>query len=302
MCGLHAGYNLFIKLLSEHGLIKMSSPGNRVEEFGTLYRHDESDDIVFGVSECSKPLVVLFAWLGASETGVRQYVTVYIQRKVDVLVVRSDALDFLQPHRGKEVARKVLEYLLYTQKGYSRFVVHTFSIGAFIFTLCSLHVQDNTSRYGVFTQRLEGIVMDSCVVGSLENMATGISKISSTNFLLRNITFYIVILYLKLAWSTSQFYNHALEHIFNAPFDKPSLFFYCRNDPMCNTEEMEKLIDRWKSKLQSPVVAECWDKSVHAAHLKFHKDDYLKTLDEFCKTLPEFFTSSLHGNHTFSKL
>lgn len=280
----------------------MSSPGRRVADFGTLYRRYESDHGFNGVPGSGQPLVVLFAWLGATETGVSQYVRLYFQRKVDVLVVRSDLLDFLQPHRGKELARKVLDYLLYTQKDYARFVVHVFSIGGFIFTLCSLLVRDNSSRYGAFGRHLEGIVMDSCVVGSHENMATGISKIASTNFLLRSMTFYMVTLYLKFAGSTSQFYSYAMEHIFSGPFDKPSLFFYCFNDPMCDTKEMEKLIDTWKSKLHSPVVAKYWEKSIHTAHLKFHTDDYLKSFDEFCKMLPEFFSSRLDGNHISSKL
>jgi len=54
-----------------------------------------------------------------------------------------------------------------------------------------------------------------------------------------------------------------------------NLVLYSLNDPMCLPESMKKLTTGW-SRLNFDCTSHHWEKSEHAAHLVFHKEEYMK--------------------------
>ena len=49
---------------------------------------------------------------------------------------------------------------------------------------------------------------------------------------------------------------------------------------MCRPEMMQECLDNW-SNLGLDYQAKYWEKSVHAAHLILHREEYLSTFNEF---------------------
>ena len=62
------------------------------------------------------------------------------------------------------------------------------------------------------------------------------------------------------------------------------LVYYSKNDPMCNKDEMEKMLNHWKSDRRSFNV-QMWETSAHAQHLIQHNDDYMKMFQIYLSQL-----------------
>lgn len=126
-----------------------------------------------GSGPLSRPLLVFFAWLGAQQGAIAKYRDLYLDRGMDVLVVRSSVMHFLWPRWGLDYGLQVLKLLEGPEFSGRTVLVHASSIGGYTFTQVLTHVAWAQNKQTSLAQRVTGQIYDSLVIGSLEHMAIG---------------------------------------------------------------------------------------------------------------------------------
>ncbi|XP_067110628.1 transmembrane protein 53-like isoform X2 [Osmerus mordax] len=230
-----------------------------------------------------RPLLLLFPWLGARPAGIAKYRDLYLGRGLDVLVVESNVWLFLWPRWALEYGAEVLQVLgdpRFTQRP---LLVHASSIGGFTFTQLLMHMAQGPGELSHLARRVRGQVYDSMVVGSLEQMATGLGKtlFPRMEVLVRRLALGYFWLFKT---HTADTYLNCIQVFYNSPVTSPALFFFCENDCLCNPVAMEAVIDHWRKR---GVVVETrkWKESIHAGHLRCHPQEYLSMLETFVNSL-----------------
>lgn len=230
-----------------------------------------------------RPLLVFFSWLGAQPGPVAKYRDLYLQRGMDVLLIQSSVLHFLWPRWGMEYGLEVLRVLEEPPFSGRTVLVHASSIGGYTFTQILSHIAREPERHAGFRRRVTGHIYDSLVVGTLDHMAVGLGKtlVPWLEGLIKNIA----LLYFWLFKShTADIYKHSIQVFWNTPITAPALFFYCKNDALCDPSVMETIMELWRRR-GVEVQSRMWKESVHAAHMRVHPEDYLCALDRFFSSL-----------------
>ncbi|KAM9401837.1 uncharacterized protein ACWYII_029247 isoform 4-T4 [Salvelinus alpinus] len=224
-------------------------------------------------------LLLLFPWLGARPGAMGKYRDIYLERGLDILSVESTVWHFLWPRWGLEYAAEVLELLDDPRFKGRPLLVHAFSIGGYTFCQLLSQMVREPHKYPGLAQRVIGHVYDSLVIGSLEHMATGLGKTLFPR--IEPLVRYTALLYFWLFKSqTVHYYDNSVQVFYNSPVTAPALFFFCENDAMCDPVTMEAVLDFWR-KRGVAVETRKWKESVHAAHLRCHREEYLSTLETF---------------------
>ncbi|GAB4819413.1 hypothetical protein N2152v2_006459 [Parachlorella kessleri] len=68
--------------------------------------------------------------------------------------------------------------------------------------------------------------------------------------------------------------------------DKPQLYLYSQDDPLCHADRLTKLLEAKKQRGQR-VTSIKWEKSEHVTHFKLHRQEYLAALVPFLQSLQE---------------
>ncbi|XP_034542371.1 uncharacterized protein si:dkey-5i3.5 [Notolabrus celidotus] len=260
---------------------------HRLSKNATLYMNEVAPPVSgcrTQVSEEQKPLMLMLPWLGSRPQAMAKYCEIYFKTGLDVLVVESEAKEFLWPRWGLEHGKRVLD-LLHSERFVSRpLLVHAFSIGGYTFAQLLVNVSEDTQRYQGLTQRIKGQVYDSLVVGSVERMATGLGKTLLPHW--ESVIKRVSLLYFSMfKHQTVDYFNNGIEAFWNTPVTAPALFFFCENDPLSDPRVMEELIDHLR-KRGMDITAKKWEDSTHAGHLKRHPEEYLATINMFLNSLP----------------
>ncbi|XP_027147679.1 uncharacterized protein LOC104918785 [Larimichthys crocea] len=230
-----------------------------------------------------RPLLVFFSWLGAQSGAVAKYRDLYLDRGIDVLVVRSNVMHFLWPRWGLGYGLEVLKVLEEPQFSDRAVLVHASSIGGYTFTQILTHIAQGQKKHAGLAQRVIGHIYDSLVVGTLEHMAIGLGKTLLPRFeaFVKNAA----MLYFWLFKShTADLYESSVQVFHNNPITAPALFFFSENDALCDPVALERCIDHWRKRGVS-VESRRWKESVHAAHMRCHPEDYLSTLEKYLNAL-----------------
>ncbi|XP_047452540.1 uncharacterized protein si:dkey-5i3.5 [Mugil cephalus] len=234
-------------------------------------------------AEEQRPLMLMLPWLGSRPQSVAKYCEIYFRTGFDVLVVESVVQEFLWPRWGLDRGKTLVE-LLQSDRFISRpLVVHAFSIGGYTFTQLLVHMSQDTQKYQALIKRIKGQVYDSLVVGSVERMAVGLGKtvFPRCERLVKEVSMMYFGMFKR---QTLDYLNLAIDVFWNTPLTAPALFFYCDNDPLCDAQSMEEVIDYWRNR-GIDVTAKKWKESIHAGHLKKYPQEYLATLDMFVHSL-----------------
>ena len=233
-----------------------------------------------------KPLVLLFDWLFAKPAALAKYCDLYHRKGMDVLIINGRLIHFLWPPTGFKLVDHVLDYLLNGRADKDTFVVHAFSIGAYIYTLMMIQASE-VEAFRPFRTRVVGQVFDSVVIGNYDNMSTGIASTFTANKAVRNSTLFLMNLYYNSTRKhTRDKYDEFVRHFIDSPIQVPTVVFYALNDPMSDPKALENMINIWKKDFPAfDVQTKSWEKSVHAAHLKFHEQDYLETWEKYIRNV-----------------
>lgn len=229
-------------------------------------------------------MVLFLPWLYASKGAVDKYCDLYLSRNMDVLCANVELKHFLVPSTGRKVANEILDYLSRDNilVNANHYFIHAFSIGAYLYAIILLEMQKNKStKYDGLRTKIVGQVFDSITVGGLDKMGTGIAQVS-TNPIVQLILKGTASSYFAVTKPyTVDFYDETIYQFEERPIRCPVLFFYCHNDPMSDSNSIEKMVDLWKNTFKMDVSGKFWEKSIHAGHLKQHPEEYQKTLNSF---------------------
>ncbi|UYV61693.1 hypothetical protein LAZ67_1005935 [Cordylochernes scorpioides] len=192
-------------------------------------------------------------------------------------------MQLLLPRSGSQVvARKVLEYLN-TTKDYDKIIIHTFSVGAYLFGELLLQMQSSQDIYATARNKIKGLVMDSSV--DVVGLPYGLSRsLSSNPAVIKAVESYATA-HLTL------FHGLATKHYYAA-----SKAFH-DNDLQCPSSSLHHVmiwLDRrrmretaaelWKEK-GNDVTVKVWDCSNHVNHLNNHRHEYSEALSELLNKL-----------------
>ncbi|KAL3855767.1 hypothetical protein ACJMK2_014972 [Sinanodonta woodiana] len=230
-------------------------------------------------------LVLLFGWYKATPAAVDKYCELYHNKGYDVLFIPGYAKYFLWPRNCETVVDHLLNYILLICGVYERFLIHAFSIGAYMYTVLLKVMYERPQTFDVVRLKICAIVFDSLTFGSLQRMSNGIANGLTQNRVARVAIPWIMVLFYGLSYPwTIPFFTSHIELFKTRPLPVMTLMFYCRNDPMSDWEELEKMIENWK-KMGIQVTAKGWDKSVHAANIVHHRNEYVQVLHDFLQKL-----------------
>ncbi|AWO98112.1 DUF829 domain containing protein [Scophthalmus maximus] len=231
----------------------------------------------------SRPLLLFFPWLGAKPVAVAKYRDLYLDRGLDVLVVRSGVMHFLWPRWGLDYGREVMNILEEPQFSGRPVLVHASSIGGYTFTQILILIAQGQGNYAGLAQRVIGQICDSLVVGTLEHMAIGLGKtlVPRLEGFVKNTALFYFWLFKT---HTADFYNNSIRVFQNSPVTAPALFYFSEDDALCDPVAMEKVIDLWRARGVA-VESRKWKESTHAAHMRRHPRDYMSTLEKFLRPL-----------------
>ncbi|XP_060635644.2 transmembrane protein 53-A-like [Anolis sagrei] len=239
-------------------------------------------------SGCSPaPLVLLLPWFGAPPRAVAKYLSLYLSgRRWPVLVAESRVGHFLWPRWGLDYAGRLLGLLREGGPlGEHPLLVHAFSIGGYVFAQMMVRLQDAPQDHQGVKQRIRGLVYDSLVAGDLEDMARGVSQMTTASPTLQPLLRRGTLLYFRLfSRCTVSYFQAALEVFHRPPLHCPALVFFCHNDPLSDPRVMGQLLDSWRAAGIAVRVQE-WPVSRHAGHLRLYPQDYSRALDAFLRDL-----------------
>nr|XP_016854491.1 PREDICTED: uncharacterized protein LOC107983803 [Anolis carolinensis] len=233
------------------------------------------------------PLVLLLPWFGAPPRAVAKYLSLYLSgRRWPVLVAESRVGHFLWPRWGLDYAGRLLELLREGGPlGGHPLLVHAFSIGGYLFAQMMVRLQDAAREHPGIQQRIRGLVYDSLVAVSLEDMARGVAQMTTASPALQPLLRRGTLLYFRLfGRCTVSYFQAALDVFHRPPLRCPTLVFFCHNDPLSDPQVMGQLLDSWRAAGIVVQVQE-WPVSRHAGHLRLHPQDYGRALDAFLRDL-----------------
>nr|XP_039252597.1 uncharacterized protein LOC120329870 [Styela clava] len=236
------------------------------------------------INNTTSPLVVIMPWLGATNAGINKYKNLYSKFGFETLIHYASLKDFLWPKSGLQSSMMFLRKLeniltLGNEKTNRNIIVHSFSIGCYFYSLMLMQMESHPVLQNKILHNISVQIMDSPVVGTLNQMAIGVGNMMSQNSAsLASIYKHICMCYFALTKQhTVKYYNEAIEIIkFRAP-KVPSLMMSSKKDPMLIPEAFEEFYQSWSK--HQPVVYKMWDDSGHAQHLKYHPEEYLKLIE-----------------------
>lgn len=237
----------------------------------------------------SETLIIFFSWLGASSNALNKYFEIYHSLGHDILHVPGTVTNFAWPPTSVSLAREVLDYVCKDLTRYRFIMIHSTSIGSYNYTSCLMEVIKQPRKYWNFSLRLVGNVFDSITYGSYDHMRIGVSYGLTKNNLVRILLQQFIAGYFVVTKSiTVDFYELGVKVFRDNQANVPSIFFYSRDDPLCDHNLIDVMVDKWRKKMTVPVLSVSWDTSVHACHLFKHKGDYMSNHIKFMTIVDEF--------------
>ena len=233
----------------------------------------------------NNPLVLFFPWLGATSGAIAKYCELYHQKGWDVLLVKSTAKHFLFPPNAKVLVAELGKYILSNEVEEERtdFIVHSMSIGAFIYTVFMIEIQEKVDKYQNFRSKLRGQIFDSIVIGGLKHMRKGVASSVTTNPLAGLSIRGLMSVYLFLSKKyTTDYYDYSVNFFHDHPMIVPTLLYYSLNDEFSDPDAITNLIGTWRAEHpRMDVTYKRWSKSTHTGHLRHHRQEYTTELTHF---------------------
>nr|XP_026690647.1 uncharacterized protein LOC100186401 [Ciona intestinalis] len=227
-----------------------------------------------------KPIVIILPWLGANEKATEKYAQLYRSLGFNVIKRDSKMTDFLLPKKGFENSKNFLTQLEHNTQP---IVVHSMSIGCYFYSLMLLAMENEPEKYANIAKNIQFQVCDSPVVGTIKEMAFGVSSMVTNNSALRALMKMVTLGYFFLSKPfTVKYYDTVLELIKYRCPAVPSLLMTSKNDPMACPEAFQSFVKAWEDR-GCKVATKIWEKSEHARHLHNHPNEYRALITDLLK-------------------
>lgn len=231
-----------------------------------------------------RPLVLCLTWLLAKRKNVLKYANLYLDHGFDVLNVTVSPWQVLWPVKGIQlVARDVLEFLN-SNENYNPLVVHTFSVGAYLWGEMLVTIAQEKERYKNVVDRICGQIFDSSV--DVTEIHLGVPQsVFPRNKVLQSALQQYIIYHLKTFDKVATSHYVRGSQMFHTSFVKaPALFFVSKADSIGSVSANIRARDSWES-LGTPVYWKCFEKSPHVGHFRYYPNEYKSEINAFLEKL-----------------
>ena len=246
----------------------------------------------------TKPVVLIFPWLGATENAVSKYVKLYqdLLLDCDIVVKEVQLFDFLWPSSGIRNCKNFLVKLETEMFSCDRpVIIHSMSVGCYFYAIMLFVLKHNPKEFSKIRKNIAAQIVDSPVTGSLNEMASGVSTSSTSSKLGQNLLKHITLLYFaSTKFCTVKLYNKFIDILTYQCFIVPSLVMSSLDDPLSLSQTYHNFVGAWSNR-NANVTSKFWETSVHAQHFRYHKDEYVSLLRHVLD-------QALHNNSIPSKL
>ena len=225
--------------------------------------------------EQSKPLVLLFPFLGASTNVIKKYASIYEKNGCNVLSFPIQLKEFLWPKLGLKNS-----YLLLTNlerrisASNEQIIVHSMSIGCYFYALMMCVMKENPQKFSKIRSNICGQIVDSPVVGTLNEMAIGVSKMVTSADAARSLFYGLCQFYFMFSKPyTVDYFNESIEVFKHNSPTAPSLLLKADKDEMALPEAFQDLVEAWCIR-NDDVTFKVFENSYHIGILKTHPEEY----------------------------
>ncbi|XP_035786302.1 transmembrane protein 53-A-like [Anopheles albimanus] len=223
-----------------------------------------------------KPLVLIFAWLQATNKHLAKYAELYLEQGFEVLTVHITPWQLVWPvHGSQKVARDVVKFLSNNDIS-EGIVLHGFSVGGYLWGEClvKLHAHPTGRRT---LEKIVGQIWDS--VADITEIPVGVPhavlpRTPKLQTILRNYISYHLKLFHEEA---TQYYEHCTHLFHHEPAQCPALLLVSKTDPVGTETANRRLCGIWES-IGLKTTLKCWDKSPHVGHFHKHREEYVQLL------------------------
>lgn len=224
-----------------------------------------------------RPLVIMPAWLLAKRKPLNKYAEIYLPLGFDVLTVTISPWQLLWPAKGTQHVARALTQFLHHNAQFSPLLVHGFSVGAYVWGECLVHMASDWPRYGPIVARIRGQVWDSAA--DITEIPVGVPKAVFPNHPRMNQA-----LGNYMRYHLRTFYDVATQHYerSSAQFHEnlvrtPALMFVSEDDPVGSVASNAVVRADWQ-RLGIECAWKCWERSEHVSHFARHREEYLEEL------------------------
>ena len=226
----------------------------------------------------NRPLTLILPFLGAQQKHLKKYANIYHNQGFDVVVGQISSWDMLVPAFTTQLTAMDIVKFLQNNDYYDKILIHGFSVGAYLYGECILHMLKDMQKYQNIIDRVQGEIWDS--LGNLNDLAIGISRSAfGNNLLLQKSLEYVLEFYLKTFPSLTADYvksaKDALEY--TKDVHSPCLFFLSKSDIVSVEAGIRRSIALFQ-KMNVKCTWKCFDKSPHVQHYRFYEEEYIQAL------------------------
>ena len=230
-----------------------------------------------------QPLVIILGWSDRKMKTLKSYSAMMERKNCTTMCVATSLWDNTMRYNTKcrtqaIDAKNEMKHLLAKNKN-RPVIFYNFCGGLFVYSHIMMEMNSNTFP----GRNVCGTILDSCpffpgydTIPMFKTAFTSSRNNNTVNRLLgRMLEFYGYIVY-KTS-STEDDFRHAVE---NVQVTSPQLFLFAKNDEITS---YKRVIDfmKLRKKKGVDVSYKLWDESKHVMHVKYHKEEYKKTLYNF---------------------
>lgn len=232
-------------------------------------------------NEDKKPLVLLFPFLGAPSAVVQKYASMYENNGCNVLSFPIELKEFLWPKSGLKNSHLLLDKLeKRVAVSNEQIIVHSMSIGCYFYALMMCNMNENPDKFANIRSNIVGQVVDSPVVGTLNEMAIGVSKMVTSAATARSLFYSLCRFYFMVTKPyTVNYFNKAIEVFKNHSPIAPSVILKADHDEMALPEAFHDLVECWSAKNDN-VTFKILNNSYHIGLFKTHPEEYQSMVKE----------------------
>ena len=245
-----------------------------------------------GGRQFNNHIVLFFPFLGAKETAVKKYENMYKKVGCEVYTHKTNVTDFLWPSSGFKNSYnylvKIEEVLSKAENKHKIVVSHSMSVGCYFYGLIMINALKNPLIFTKFLSNINGQIIESPVVGSLNEMALGmaISAFPKSKLKQKVLVFFANAYFSMTKNYTAKVYADIITKFLNEPILVKSLVYTTKGDPMALPESFENLVKSWK-KCKIEVDDRVWENSRHAMLLKTHPEEYENCIINFLQLVSQ---------------
>lgn len=236
----------------------------------------------------SVPVVVILSWMGARHKHLAKYRQFYEDLGYEVHCVFNDLRTAIFPPASRAQAKRI-ERFIDGQPAGRPVIVHAFSIGTGIYGILLDSLRHEKEKFDMFCGRVAGVVFDS---GPAPIFPKDVAKGLNTVFPIISKKLWEPLASTLFALTRARLvYGRSEDALRKTQFPVPQLYFYSGDDKVI--PNLKHAVDDFVEKNKQrglEVYKTFWEKSVHAAHLRVHPDEYVNNLSAFLSRCMEVYT------------